>query len=55
MAIVEQSEEQLAGLTFQTITEEQKASEANDYSLGDVVVSVALGAVIIGILLYFTG
>ena len=49
------SEAQLVGLTFGTITKEQRASEKNNYGLIDVVVSVVLVVVIIGILLYFTG
>ncbi len=50
-----QPEAQLAGLTFQTITPEQRAKEKDNYGLIDVVVSVVLVIVIIGILLYFRG
>jgi SSS family solute:Na+ symporter len=51
----QQSEAQLEGLTFATITDEQKASEKNNYGLIDVVVSVFLVAAIVCILVYFTG
>ena len=48
-------DKKLEGLTFQTITAEQRAAEKNNYALIDVVVSVVLVVVIIGILLYFRG
>lgn len=51
----EPAKEQLAGLTFSTITPDQRAAEKNNYSPADVAVSAALIAVIIAILLYFTG
>ncbi len=50
-----QSEAQLVGLTFQTITPEQREAEKDNYGLIDVVVSVVLVAVIVWILVYFTG
>ena len=49
------SEERLKGLTFGTLTAEQKASAKNSYSILDVVASVVLVLVIIGILFYFQG
>ena len=49
------SEEKIQGLTFGTLTEEQKASAKNTYSMIDVVASLILVLVIIAILFYFTG
>ena len=49
------SEAQLSGLTFGTLTPEQKASAKDSYSKGDVIASIILVIVIIGILSYFTG
>ena len=49
------SAEKIAGLTLGTLTAEQKASAKNSYNIIDVTASLALMAVIIGILLYFTG
>ncbi len=49
------SEKQIAGLTFGTLTEEQKASAKNSYTILDIVASVVLVIVIVCILSYFTG
>ncbi len=49
------SQAQIAGLTFGTLTEEQKASAKNSYSKVDLIASAVLVIVIIGILAYFTG
>lgn len=49
------SEEKIQGLTFGTLTEEQKASAKNTYNMIDVAASLILVVVIIGILFYFTG
>ncbi|MEM7105776.1 MAG: sodium:solute symporter [Bacteroidota bacterium] len=49
------SEAQLSGLTFGTLTPEQKAATKNSYSTIDIVASVFIIIVIIGILSYFTG
>ncbi|NNF33335.1 MAG: sodium/solute symporter [Saprospiraceae bacterium] len=49
------SEKQIAGLTFGTLTAEQKQSAKNSYSKWDILASVALLIVIIAILSYFTG
>jgi len=46
---------QLEGLTFGTLTAEQKASAKDSYSTLDIVASVVLVIFIIGILAYFTG
>ncbi|MEM9821857.1 MAG: sodium:solute symporter [Bacteroidota bacterium] len=46
---------QLEGLTFGTLTAEQKASAKDSYSKWDIIASVVLVLVIIGILAYFTG
>lgn len=55
LATAPQSEAKLVGLTFGTLTEEQKASAKNSYAIWDVVASVALVLFIIGILFYFQG
>jgi SSS family solute:Na+ symporter len=49
------SEISLQGLTFSTITDEQKKSAKNSYTKGDVFFSVLLIAIVIMILTYFTG
>ncbi|HPN70866.1 MAG TPA: sodium:solute symporter [Saprospiraceae bacterium] len=49
------SEAQIAGLTFGTLTAEQKAEARSSYSTSDLVVSVVLVIVIISILSYFVG
>ncbi len=46
---------QIKGLTFGTLSAEQKASAKNSFSRWDVMASVALVIVIIGILTYFRG
>ena len=48
-------EEQITGLTYGTLTPEQKASNRNRYSTLEVVASLIVIAIIIGILSYFTG
>lgn len=45
----------IAGLTFGTLTVEQKAAARNSYSIWDVAASLILVVVIIGILFYFQG
>ncbi|MEM6631896.1 MAG: sodium:solute symporter [Bacteroidota bacterium] len=50
-----QPKSQLSGLTYGTLTEEQKTSNRNSFSMFDVVASVAILAIIVGILSYFTG
>lgn len=47
--------EQLTGLTFGTLTKEQKQSARNSYKTKDIVASIALVIVIILILSYFIG
>jgi len=49
------SEEQLVGLTYGTLTKEHRDSNKRRYSTGDVIASVFIVLVIIGILFYFTG
>ena len=48
------SEEKIAGLTFGTLTAEQKASAKNSYSFVDIAASVLLIATVIGIMIYFS-
>ena len=47
--------EQIKGLTFGTLTAEQKASNRNSYNWVDIALSVMLIVVVIGVLSYFTG
>jgi len=49
------SEVQIQGMTFGTLTAEQKAATKDSYTKWDVAVSVLLVVVIICILMYFTG
>lgn len=49
------TEEQLAGLTFGTLTEEQKASNKNSYTWVDVVASILILAIVVYIMVSFNG
>jgi len=49
------SEAQLAGLTFGTLSQADKDANKMSYGWPDIVASIFVIAVIIGILLYFTG
>jgi SSS family solute:Na+ symporter len=49
------SEAQLAGLTFGTLSPEQKTNTRNSYGLPDIIASVFIIVIIIAILTYFTG
>lgn len=49
------SEESIRGLTFGTLTPEQKAANKNSYNIWDIVASVVLVLVVALILSYFTG
>ena len=49
------SEAQLSGLTFGTLSPEQKASSRSSYNTMDILASVLIVVIIIGILIYFTG
>ena len=49
------SEAKLAGLAFGTITQEQKEASKSSYGVIDIVASLLIVGIIIGILLYFTG
>jgi SSS family solute:Na+ symporter len=50
-----QSEAQLSGLSFGALSDEQKAYSKNSYSTIDIVASVVLIALVIGVLTYFVG
>ena len=50
-----QLEEKLKGLTFSTITNEQRASAKNSYTKSDIAFSGILVVIIIFVLTYFTG
>jgi len=45
----------IQGLTFGTLTPEQKSFAKNSYAIIDVLASILLVIVIIGILFYFQG
>ncbi|MEM9544874.1 MAG: sodium:solute symporter [Bacteroidota bacterium] len=45
----------IEGLTLGTLTESQKSSAKNSYTIIDIVASLILMLVVIGILIYFTG
>jgi len=47
--------EKIKGLTFGTLTAEQKAEARKSYTTADIVVSVILVAIVVGILIYFRG
>jgi SSS family solute:Na+ symporter len=47
--------ERIKGLTWGTLSPEQKAEARNSYSKWDVVVSVLLAAIVISVLVYFRG
>ena len=49
------SEEQIQGLTWGTLSAQQKADAKNSFSKWDVIVSVVLAAVVISVLIYFRG
>ena len=53
LATAPPSEKQIAGLTFGTLTPEQKKSVMNSYSIWDVIASVILVLIIISVLFYF--
>lgn len=49
------SEEQIRGLTFATITEQQRRESRASWNIWDVLASLVVVAVIVGAYLYFTG
>lgn len=49
------TDEQLEGLTFGTLTEEQKASNKNSYTWVDIVASILIVALVIFIMVSFNG
>ena len=48
-------EEQIRGLTFGSLSAEQKMAAKNSYALKDIIASVLLLIIVISILFYFTG
>lgn len=48
-------EEQIKGLTFGTLSKEQKEANQNSYSMLDIAASILLVIIVISILSYFTG
>jgi SSS family solute:Na+ symporter len=55
LATAPPAESKIRGLTFGTLTSEQKATAKNSYAVLDIVASLLLVAVIVGILFYFQG
>jgi SSS family solute:Na+ symporter len=55
LATEKPSLEQIKGLTFGTLSAEQKAAAKNSFSKWDVIFSVILAAIVISILVYFRG
>ncbi len=55
LATPPQDETQLVGLTFGTLTEEQKSANKNSFGMLDVAISVMLIVIVVCILTYFTG
>jgi SSS family solute:Na+ symporter len=49
------SEEQLKGLTLGTLTPEQRKANKESYTKVDVLISLLLAAIVISVLIYFTG
>jgi SSS family solute:Na+ symporter len=49
------SYERIKGLTFDTLTPEQKATNRNTYNAWDVIASVAVIAIVIYVMTTFTG
>lgn len=55
LATEKPSLERIQGLTWGTLTPEQKREARNSYSKADVIVSVLLAAIVIAVLVYFRG
>ena len=49
------SAEQVANLTFGTISEEEKSKNKNSYNWKDIVISILVLAVVIGVMVFFNG
>ncbi|PIB30567.1 sodium:solute symporter [Maribacter sp. 4G9] len=49
------SAEQVANLTFGTISEEEKRKNKNSYNWKDIVISILVLAVVIGVMVFFNG
>ncbi|MDC6387049.1 sodium:solute symporter [Maribacter sp. PR1] len=49
------SAEQVANLTFGTISEEEKSKNKNSYNWKDIVISILVLAVVVGIMIFFNG
>ncbi|RRQ49166.1 Na+/glucose cotransporter [Maribacter algicola] len=49
------SAEQVANLTFGTISEEEKVKNKNSYNWKDIVISILVLAVVIGVMVFFNG
>ena len=50
-----ESEEKIQGLTFGTLTEEQKAADRNSFNWIDIVASLIIIGVVIYVMTSFTG
>ncbi|ASV29214.1 sodium:solute symporter [Maribacter cobaltidurans] len=49
------SAEQVANLTFGTISEEEKSKNKNSYNWKDIVISILVLAVVVGVMIFFNG
>jgi SSS family solute:Na+ symporter len=49
------SPEQIQGLTWSTLTPEQRKANKESYTKTDIAISLLLLALVIGVLVYFTG
>ncbi|RED97919.1 sodium:solute symporter [Marinoscillum furvescens] len=54
-ATAPQTKEQLAGMTYGTLSDEDKASNKTSYNWKDIVVSVIVVAIVISIMIFFNG
>jgi len=55
LATPAQSEAQIAGLSFGTLTDEQRTFNKDSYNWVDIAASALLVIVVISVLAYFTG
>ena len=49
------SEAQIVGLTWSTLTPEQRKANRDSYTKSDILISILLLALVISVLVYFTG
>jgi solute:Na+ symporter, SSS family len=49
------SPQQIQGLTYNSLTEEQKSANRNSYNVWDIVLSLLVIAIVVGVMISFTG